>query len=396
MARIKRLTPEQAAELPIFREAERRRALSTDPIDHERARASVRALYAAAGQPEPKLVLVLTSPASCLLARGLARALPTTTKQLGVELRGQLGDELRDQLYDQILLGPAREQLEHQFWDQLRDQFAIQLGEQVWRQLETQLGAHVGDQLRNHIGSQLRDQLRDQLRGVDWDQYQIELGDQQLFAPLWFLGAWDAYWLSFYEFGRKVGVRYEPHTLAHFNAYNTFARECGVSFLYHGIAFISDRPERMSFGGARRLHAADGPALRYRDGYALYAWKGQRIPAEYIERRHTRTAADVLSEQNAEMRRVLMEIYADVHGPKAMLAAMGARLIAEDTMHGRSRKLYDIGGARYVHVVDGSLQRDGIRREFLLGARPDAQTPHEAVAASYARPPGKFREAVRT
>jgi hypothetical protein len=191
-------------------------------------------------------------------------------------------------------------------------------------------------------------------------------------------------------------VRYEPYTSAHFNAYKAFARECGVSFLYPGFAFISDRPERVSFDAARRLDAADGPALRYRDGYSVYAWRGQRIPAEYIEQRHTRTAAEVLSEQNAEMRRVLMEIYIHVHGPKAMLADMGARLIAEDTMHGRPRKLYDIGGIRYVHVVNGSLEPDGTHREFLLGAHPEATTPHEAVAASYARPPGKFREAVRT
>jgi hypothetical protein len=236
-------------------------------------------------------------------------------------------------------------------------------------------------------------QLRDQLR----DQLEAQLGDQlHEWDGLWFSGGWDAFWLAFYEFGRRSGVRYAQRTQERFVAYQRYSRECGVAFLYAGAAFVSDRPERMSFDAARRLHAIDGPALRYRDGYSLYAWKGQRIPAEYIEQRATRSAADVLNEQNAEMRRILMEIYVDVHGPRAMLAAMDAKLIAEDTEHGRPRRLYDIRGHRYLAVVNGSLEPDGSRREFLLGAHPEAATPHEAVAASYARPAGRFREAVRT
>ncbi|HEY1244339.1 MAG TPA: hypothetical protein VGF29_05855 [Hyphomicrobiaceae bacterium] len=345
--RIEKLTPEQADGLIVFREAERRLALSVDPIDHDRARASVRTLYAAAGQPEPRVVFVFTSPMLCLLARAVLRtALP----------RDQLRVQLRDQLMDQ-------------------------------------LGAQLGVQLRDQLGGQLVGQLRDQLR----DQLEAQLGDQlHEWDGLWFSGGWDAFWLAFYEFGRRSGVRYAQRTQERFVAYQRYSRECGVAFLYAGAAFVSDRPERMSFDAARRLHAIDGPALRYRDGYSLYAWKGQRIPAEYIEQRATRSAADVLNEQNAEMRRILMEIYVDVHGPRAMLAAMDAKLIAEDTEHGRPRRLYDIRGHRYLAVVNGSLEPDGSRREFLLGAHPEAATPHEAVAASYARPAGRFREAVRT
>src|SRR5262250_3065603 len=98
MTRIEKLTPEQAEDLVVFREAERRQALSTDPIDHERARTSIRALYAAAGQPKPRLVLIFSSPMLCLFARGLLRTLPATRGQLRGQLRDQLGGQLRDQL----------------------------------------------------------------------------------------------------------------------------------------------------------------------------------------------------------------------------------------------------------------------------------------------------------
>ena len=43
------------------------------------------------------------------------------------------------------------------------------------------------------------------------------------------------------------------------------SRASAVSRFYPGIAFVSGRPELMSFGAQRRLHAADGRALRYRD-----------------------------------------------------------------------------------------------------------------------------------
>jgi hypothetical protein len=215
-------------------------------------------------------------------------------------------------------------------------------------------------------------------------------------AELWFLGGWDTCWLAVYEFGRRIGARYAQRTQEHFAAYQRYSRECGVAFLYPGIALVSDRPERIVFDAQRRLHAADGPALRYRDGYSLYAWKGQRIPAAYIEQRATRTAGDVLGESNAELRRILMDIYAVEHGSDAMLQAMDAKLLSEDMYHGRPRRLYDIAGHRYLYVINGSLEPDGTRRQFLLGAHPEAATPHEAVAASYARPAGRFREGVRT
>jgi hypothetical protein len=159
---------------------------------------------------------------------------------------------------------------------------------------------------------------------------------------------------------------------------------------------VSERPQILQRDHVGRLHCADGPAISWGETFALYCWHGQRVPAAYITERDTRTADQILGETNAEMRRILMEIYADVHGPDAMLRDMGAQLVAEDSCHGRPRRLYDVRGARYVQVVNGTPEPDGTRRAFLLGAHPEASTPHDAIAASYARPAGRFREAVRT
>jgi len=49
-----------------------------------------------------------------------------------------------------------------------------------------------------------------------------------------------------------------------------------------------------------------------------------------------------------------------------------------------------------VHVVNGSVEPDGTRRAFLLGAPVDAQTPHDAIAWTYGINPKIYNETIRT
>lgn len=108
------------------------------------------------------------------------------------------------------------------------------------------------------------------------------------------------------------------------------------------------------------------------------------------------TPQDISAISNAEHRRAAIEIYAHVHGPDRFVADLGAALVKEDKSQGRPRKLYALGAQRFVHVINGSLEADGTRREFLLGADPQSKTPESAVASSYGRPASKYKEAIRT
>lgn len=47
----------------------------------------------------------------------------------------------------------------------------------------------------------------------------------------------------------------------------------------------------------------------YPDGWAIYAWHGMRLPAEIIEKRDSMTTAQILGQENVEIRRAMMEIY---------------------------------------------------------------------------------------
>ncbi len=159
MTKIMKLTPEQEAELPRFRQQYLDIACSGGRADRAKLQAAVNDAYAVIGKPAPML-LIMPSPASVMLALSALKHLTGDRDQLRGQLRGQLWGQLWDQLRDQLrgqLGDQLRDQLRGQLGDQLRDQLRGQLRGQLWDQLR--------DQLRGQLGGQLGGQLRGQLGG---------------------------------------------------------------------------------------------------------------------------------------------------------------------------------------------------------------------------------------
>ena len=203
-----------------------------------------------------------------------------------------------------------------------------------------------------------------------------------------------SFWVACLSFFRHVAKL--PIDYSQWQHYEAAAEHGSWRWLHPEFCIISDRPKTLKVDHLNRPHCADGPSHEWRDGWKLYHWKGLRIPAPLVEQRHEMTAQRIAAIANAEHRRAAIEIYAATHGPDRFVSDLHARVLAEDVVHGRPRRLYAVGDQNFLHVINGSLERDGTRREFLLGAAPEAVTPHAAVAASYGRPVVKYREAVRT
>ena len=70
---------------------------------------------------------------------------------------------------------------------------------------------------------------------------------------------------------------------------------------------VSDRPRVLTVDAESRPHNATGPFCLWSDGTALYCWHGVRVPAKYYLRPHT--AREILQEENAEVRRAMIERY---------------------------------------------------------------------------------------
>jgi len=140
-------------------------------------------------------------------------------------------------------------------------------------------------------------------------------------------------------------------------------------------------------------------AVRFRDGWGVHAWHGLRVPPRLIEAREFDPNA-IEAEDNAEFRRVLLEReYGGRSGFELYAEQRNAKLISEDVSHGFPRRLLEVTvrgqRLRVIEVTNGSLEPDGTRRRFHLGAMP-GETPHDVIAASYGIAPKHYREAVRS
>jgi hypothetical protein len=214
-------------------------------------------------------------------ARKKAKRPSAKGDQLGGQLWGQLGDQLGGQLAGQL---------------------GGQLGGQLWDQLAGQLGGQLWDQLRGQLWDQLGGQLGDQLGDQLWGQLRGQLGGQLNYR---FAGHTEVYWIAFYRFCEEIGVAYGPREHERLGWWEELARHCGWCWPFGKVVIASDRPTRTRWNAAHRLHAEDGPAIEFSDGYALYALNGVRVPKELV----TTPGADlnpetwILKQGNAEVRR---------------------------------------------------------------------------------------------
>ncbi|MBF6327009.1 DUF6745 domain-containing protein [Nocardia transvalensis] len=189
---------------------------------------------------------------------------------------------------------------------------------------------------------------------------------------------WYAAWADF-----PIGPDRRSARLWH--SWATVTRTCGPWWPGERICVISERPQIVRTEpagdlGEVRLHCADGPAVRYADGWELHFWHGTRVPRWVIE---APTAAAIDAEPNIEVRRCAIERL----GWPAYLEQAGMRLVAtapDPANRGFELMLYDLPrNQRVLVVTNGSLERDGTRRRYGLGVPGHFTEPVAAAAWTY-------------
>lgn len=187
-------------------------------------------------------------------------------------------------------------------------------------------------------------------------------------------GAHDASWLGFYQFFRdEVGIQ-ACHKL---DGLIELANHCGWLNVYEDTVVFQHRPEVIKFDAEKRLHCEDGPAIRYRDGYSVYAWHGTRVPPEWIEQKNELSAKTALTWQNIEQRRCACEIL----GWSKILRELDSKVIDEDGDPEIGTlvevNLPEIGKEKFLRVLCGT------KREFALPVPPEMKTALEANAWTF-------------
>ncbi len=134
-------------------------------------------------------------------------------------------------------------------------------------------------------------------------------------------GSHDAHWIGFYAAIAEFGV----HD-SRLDGLHQITRSCGWWWPFAGAVILTDRPETIRQDDQNRLHCEDGPAVRYRDGFSVYSWRGTRFPSEWITDKISLTAKIALTWKNLEQRRVAIEII----GWDRVLRELKARVIDAD------------------------------------------------------------------
>jgi hypothetical protein len=178
-------------------------------------------------------------------------------------------------------------------------------------------------------------------------------------------GQHDASWLACYEYFREVcGLTAQTDKLSSMTA---LARHANWWLPHKHICWVSERHHILHRDERGRLHNIIGPALVYPDGWAIYAVHGVRIPAAIIEEKDKISIKEIDKEQNAEIRRVMVELY----GQSRYLLDSGAIKVHSDDCGTLFRK--EIPGDEplvMVKVVNSTAEPSGERKDYFLRVHP--------------------------
>jgi hypothetical protein len=179
----------------------------------------------------------------------------------------------------------------------------------------------------------------------------------------------ESYWVAFYKFfNDNFGICPEIEKMI------PLIENCSWVVYDDDHIYVADRPCSIKFDDQERIHSESGPAIEYSDGFAVYAWHGQRVPKWWIMEPGKLTSKEFLHHGNAEMRRVACEIV----GWATVLKTMDAITIDEDQDPEIGTLLEvdipNIGKEKFLQVLCGT------KREFAMPVPPDMKTAIQAQA----------------
>ncbi len=249
--KLEKLTSEQKALISVYQQKWRNIALSTEPINRPKASEAIKAAYTLIGEKEPE-ILFFDSP---YLA----------SKELEDLSFTQLDN---DDLIYKLRVIPSR--CDEELFGQLQEMHRL-LEDGLQEKLYAD-GVYVPDEFQ--VGYRQPD-----------------------------LACTECSWLDFYISELKI-----EHDPILWEVYQGVIKHCGWICTYQEVCLICERPTKLSFDNQQRLHREGSPAIQYADCFSLYAYHGIRLPEKYGQLPpHQWCSQWLLSETNAELRRVLIE-----------------------------------------------------------------------------------------
>jgi hypothetical protein len=267
------------------------------------------------------------------------------------------------------------------------------------RPVSTQVCRRVSRQVCQQFAEPLRKQFRGQAIG-QVPAPELNLGEdlvhEQINAHIRGVRLWPirpilgqfSDWLSWFDFADRLGIDVSKLAPSF-----DLAKACGWSVLFWEWAFISARPEWIHRDAMGRLHCETGAAIRYPDGFSIFAIHGVRVPAKVAVAPISITIPEIECEENAELRRVMIERY----GPERYLMDSHAAEIHRDDFGILYRKATRLDEPLVmVKVVNATPEPDGNFKDYFLRVPPTLVRARQAVAWTFGKSETDYAPALQT
>ncbi|HJZ29511.1 MAG TPA: hypothetical protein VKF35_00300 [Hyphomicrobiaceae bacterium] len=156
--------------------------------------------------------------------------------------------------------------------------------------------------------------------------------------------------------------------------------------------WLSERPTTIRTDINGRLHAPDGAALVYQDGWSVYAWKGVLVPSWIIDRPERVNIRAIAANHDPQIRRCMI----DIMTPQRFIAEGGAYRVSQDETGILWRQRWRWEAWAAVEVVNGTAEPDGTHKHYFLQVPPTVRSAREAVAWTYGLTEQRYRPKMRT
>jgi hypothetical protein len=171
---------------------------------------------------------------------------------------------------------------------------------------------------------------------------------------------------------------------------------------FDDVCFVSEHPTTVSLDDRERVHADNGPAIEYPDGYSVYAWHGiaiSREKAHIVDQPQRITIAEIDEEANVAVRRVMIERF----GAARFIKESGAQIVDQDkdpqTGHERilyRRELPADEAIVMVRVTNSSPEPDGSYKQYFIRVPPTVTTARQAIAWTFSMQADEYRPSKQT
>lgn len=353
-------------------------AFATGPGDRARIMHGIRLAYEGAQLATPAHVAWVPSPLHAVVAVTLVTDPAVRAVLIAAGLRAQveLAESILADCEAQGAAGaPVRELVRTRPWEASRSAVHADLGPAGWSRACAGNG-ELWDQV-NGLVIRIR-------RGLG-ESGGTEAGPVLRRAALGaVLGQHDAPWLALFgQLGRLNGLE----------GLAMVAAEVGWWWPHEHLVIVSERPRELHRDELGRLHRGDGPALAFPGGFELHAWRGMPVPPGFVASLGALSPEQIAQEENAELRRVMLEYY----GFDRYLADTGAIPRDRDTIGVLWR--IDLPGDEplaMVEVVNATPEPDGSRRTYWLRVPPHTRTAREGIAWTFGLTAEEYQPVTQT